>query len=151
MQKVEDSKDILKNRRELQGIKLELKDLEINLENHKQEIKIIEGISEEDRTEIQKDRLKLLKIKVENIKEEMKKLVEKAKEIRANFFDTEKLFDEKEKQKLEEQEKRQKETLEFIHSIGFDLIPQEVSEDIIKTVNLDKGVFGLQENIDLKN
>jgi beta-xylosidase len=26
-----------------------------------------------------------------------------------------------------------------------------VSEDIIKTVNLDKGVFGLQENIDLKN
>ena len=78
-------------------------------------------------------------------------MVEKAKEIRAEFFDTETLFDETEKQKLQEQEERQKKTLDFIHSIGFDLIPQEVSEDIMRIINIEIGMFGLQENIDLKN
>jgi len=52
---------------------------------------------------------------------------------------------------LRVKQEKQKETLKFIHSVGFDLIPQDISEEIIKTINLKKGVFGLQEDIDLKN
>jgi hypothetical protein len=41
--------------------------------------------------------------------------------------------------------------LRFLHSLGFDLIPQSISEEIIEVFNLEKEAFGLQENIDLKN
>jgi hypothetical protein len=36
---------------------------------------------------------------------------------------------------LEQKEKEKKDTLEFLHLIGFDLIPQSMSDEIIARMN----------------
>ncbi|MDD3645948.1 MAG: hypothetical protein PHH06_00910 [Candidatus Gracilibacteria bacterium] len=53
--------------------------------------------------------------------------------------------------KLKEKDKKTRETLTFLHSIGFDRVPQSVTDTIIDQINLNKGAYGLNTQIDLKN
>ena len=75
--------------------------------------------------------------------------------------DKEKLLEEK-REKLDdiirrsneiarEKDEKIKSTLKFLRSIWFDLIPQDVSTEIIRLMNLEKWMYGMQENIDLAN
>jgi hypothetical protein len=57
------------------------------------------------------------------------------------------------KRKKERKEK-QLQTLKFLHSLGFDLIPQYMTENIINQINNSaslKAKFGFNKNIDLAN
>ncbi len=47
--------------------------------------------------------------------------------------------------------KEQLETLKFLHSIGFDIFSNSDIDGIIDQINLNKGMFGIKENINLKN
>ncbi len=51
----------------------------------------------------------------------------------------------------EEDDRQTKETLKFLNSIHFDILPSETWKWLIDRVNREKWLFGLQEDIDLAN
>ncbi|MDQ7023696.1 MAG: hypothetical protein Q9M97_09475 [Candidatus Gracilibacteria bacterium] len=57
----------------------------------------------------------------------------------------------KEKKTIEEKEKKQKETLKFLSKIGFDLVPQYITEQLINNININPDLYGFDSNVDLEN
>jgi hypothetical protein len=57
----------------------------------------------------------------------------------------------KEKKKLEELEKEQKETLKFLSKIGFDMLPQHITNQLIENINLAPNDYWFNTKIDLEN
>lgn len=134
IQQMMNKKEIIQKRKELQSIKLDYFDLEKSQNKKRPRIEELSEIQEEDRTENQKIELTKLEGEFKSEQTKIEELRERAKII-MEFFDHTQLFDKTKEEKRKEDEDKKRETLEFIHSIGFDLIPQGISDSIIARIN----------------
>ncbi|MDR1988243.1 MAG: hypothetical protein LBQ24_05980 [Candidatus Peribacteria bacterium] len=55
------------------------------------------------------------------------------------------------KEKAQEKDEIRKEVLNFIHQIGFDTLPQAVTDQIIANINANPQKYDLQKPIDFEN
>jgi len=122
------------------------------LENKKTEVELSE-VEKNELIEINnkiielKNKIELLSDKYYAIKSEYKEL---EKEYRVNLAREVKNY----RKTIKEQDEKQLETLRFLHSIGFDLIPQNITNLIITQIKQTNYVQGLTLNpatIDLEN
>ncbi|MDD4151248.1 MAG: hypothetical protein PHR68_01415, partial [Candidatus Gracilibacteria bacterium] len=82
--------------------------------------------------------------KLEDLKNEEKELDERyTKEIKDLY--------EKSGNKVKENDEKTRETLNILDSIGFTLIPKNITDDIIATINKNPANYGFDSRIDLKN
>jgi hypothetical protein len=83
---------------------------------------------------------------IETIKENKKKSEIVLDDAKNKYEEDLKLYSSRYKENLKEKDKKTKQTLQFLHSIGFDLLPQSVTDQLIREYNNATG-----KNIDFKD
>ena len=129
------SKKIIKNNQKITNINISLNARIKNYEEKKQ--------NWEDTFEIE--------TKIEELKNEIKKIKEESKKLIDNFMKEMSKYNEITRLEQEEKEKQQKETLKFLSKIGFDLIPQHITNLLIKNINISPKNYWFDAKIDLEN
>jgi len=61
------------------------------------------------------------------------------------------IYKEEFENKIEQKEKTQKDTLVFLWEIGFDLIPQDITDHLIEMININPSLYWFDTKIDLSN
>jgi len=103
------TKDIITRRRRLQEIRFKLKEV-ITLEEEYYELSY-----KQERTPEEQKRFEELDLKIRDIKKEKEDLIKRAKLIRKSILEFGIGYEEE--NRMEEKQKKQKQTLEFLHSI----------------------------------
>ncbi len=154
------SQEVDKISREKQSLfseTINLRKQEINLQKSLEKLNLLESDESKMQALAEKTGKSVLEIK-QKLQSEKIKLQQKLTELRDNLKSVKEKYllvsNWELSEKIAERREKQKKILEFLSKIGFDLMPQDITDDIIHMINSSewlKSKFWFTSNIDIAN